>query len=96
MRTSLRPLPALLLLPLCLACTDKGDDGDTGDGGGDGGDPNVVTMETTLGSFDIALDPDTAPITSENFLVYVDEGFYDGRDGLGGTLFHRVIAGFMN
>ena len=55
-----------------------------------------MTVETTLGSFDIQLDPDNAPVTTENFLVYVDEGFYDGADGLGATIFHRVIAGFMN
>jgi cyclophilin family peptidyl-prolyl cis-trans isomerase len=53
-------------------------------------------METTLGSFDILLDPETAPITAENFMVYVDEGFFDGSDGLGATIFHRVIADFMN
>lgn len=88
----------ILLLPLLFACSEKdtGDGSSTGDGGTAGGDPYLVTVETTLGSFDIQLDPDNAPVTTENFLVYVDEGFYDGADGLGATIFHRVIAGFMN
>lgn len=86
-----------LLLPLLIACTSGGDDSaDPGDGGSTAADPYLVTMETTLGSFELQLDPDNAPVTTENFLVYVDEGFYDGGDGLGATLFHRVIAGFMN
>lgn len=89
------PRLSLLLLPLHIACADKGDD-DSGDGGSSASDPDVVTMETTLGSFDIRLDPDTVPITAENFKVYVDEGFFDGADGLGATIFHRVIADFMN
>ncbi|MBN1343146.1 MAG: peptidyl-prolyl cis-trans isomerase [Phycisphaerae bacterium] len=48
-----------------------------------------VLMETTLGSITIELDQESAPITVENFLQYVDDGFYDG------TIFHRVIASFM-
>jgi peptidyl-prolyl cis-trans isomerase A (cyclophilin A) len=38
---------------------------------------------------DLELDADKAPITVENFLAYVDDGFYDG------TVFHRVIPNFM-
>jgi len=49
----------------------------------------VVSFETTKGSFDLELDPAKAPKTVENFLAYVDAGFYDG------TIFHRVIPGFM-
>lgn len=48
-----------------------------------------VTFETSHGSFVLALDRDAAPETVENFLTYVRDGFYEG------TIFHRVIAGFM-
>jgi cyclophilin family peptidyl-prolyl cis-trans isomerase len=48
-----------------------------------------VTVTTSLGSFDLELDAKRAPGTVENFLQYVDAGFYDG------TIFHRVIPGFM-
>jgi len=48
-----------------------------------------VVMETTKGNIVLELDPARAPITVENFLTYTDEGFYEG------TLFHRVIRGFM-
>ncbi len=48
-----------------------------------------VLMKTTKGEMEIALYPDKAPKTVANFLRYVDEGFYDG------TIFHRVIPGFM-
>ena len=50
---------------------------------------NVVVMETSLGTIKLELYPDKAPVTVQNFLGYVDEGFYDG------TVFHRVINGFM-
>jgi peptidyl-prolyl cis-trans isomerase B (cyclophilin B) len=48
-----------------------------------------VTMETNKGTITLELDGDKAPTTVENFLSYVKEGFYDG------TIFHRVIDGFM-
>ena len=48
-----------------------------------------VTFETSHGSFVLELDRNTAPETVENFLAYVRDGFYEG------TIFHRVIAGFM-
>lgn len=48
-----------------------------------------VKMETTLGDIVLQLDAEKAPGTVENFLAYVDEGYYDG------TQFHRVISGFM-
>lgn len=54
-----------------------------------------VRCETTLGSFTVLLDPQSAPITTENFLSYVESGFYDGSDGQGSTIFHRVIPDFM-
>jgi len=49
----------------------------------------MVRFETSLGSFTLELDADKAPATVENFLSYVDEGFFDG------LIFHRVIPGFM-
>jgi cyclophilin family peptidyl-prolyl cis-trans isomerase len=48
-----------------------------------------VEMKTTLGLVVLELYPENAPKTVENFLQYVKDGFYDG------TIFHRVIPGFM-
>jgi cyclophilin family peptidyl-prolyl cis-trans isomerase len=52
-------------------------------------DLSIVTLETNYGDIVIELYPDDAPVTVENFLSYVDRGFYDG------LIFHRVIDGFM-
>jgi cyclophilin family peptidyl-prolyl cis-trans isomerase len=49
----------------------------------------VVVMETSKGVIEMELYADTAPRTVENFLVYVDAGFYAD------TVFHRVIRGFV-
>lgn len=49
----------------------------------------LVLLETPAGEILVELYPDKAPESVRNFLEYVDEGFYDG------TLFHRVIKGFM-
>jgi cyclophilin family peptidyl-prolyl cis-trans isomerase len=49
----------------------------------------VVVLETNLGNIEIALAPDKAPKTVENFLKLSKEGFYEN------TKFHRVIKGFM-
>ena len=49
----------------------------------------MVKFETTHGSFTIELFPKVAPITVENFLRYVDDGFFDG------TIFHRIVPGFV-
>lgn len=48
-----------------------------------------VAIETHKGTFTIELDAERAPKTVENFLAYLDAGHYEG------TLFHRVIEGFM-
>ena len=48
-----------------------------------------VLLETTNGQIEIELDPVKAPASTKNFLEYVDSGFYNG------TIFHRVIPGFM-
>jgi peptidyl-prolyl cis-trans isomerase A (cyclophilin A) len=52
------------------------------------GNPQVV-IDTTMGPITVELDPAKAPITVENFLKYVDDGFYNG------LIFHRVISDFM-
>lgn len=49
----------------------------------------TVVMETSLGTIEIELDGEKAPISAKNFLQYVDDKFYDG------LIFHRVIKGFM-
>ena len=49
----------------------------------------MVRFETSLGDFTVEVDEESAPISSKNFLRYVDEGFFNG------TIFHRVIPGFM-
>lgn len=49
----------------------------------------MIRMKTTLGTIDIELDHEKAPKTAANFEQYVKDGFYDG------TVFHRVINGFM-
>jgi peptidyl-prolyl cis-trans isomerase A (cyclophilin A)/peptidyl-prolyl cis-trans isomerase B (cyclophilin B) len=46
-------------------------------------------MKTSLGTIELELYADKAPLSVENFLQYVKDGHYDG------TLFHRVIPGFM-
>jgi peptidyl-prolyl cis-trans isomerase B (cyclophilin B) len=48
-----------------------------------------VKLTTTLGEIIIQLNTEKAPVSSANFLDYVKAGFYDG------TIFHRVIPGFM-
>jgi peptidyl-prolyl cis-trans isomerase B (cyclophilin B) len=48
-----------------------------------------VLMQTSMGDITLELYPEKAPKSVANFLQYVDDGFYDG------TIFHRVINGFM-
>jgi len=57
--------------------------------------PGAVVIRTSLGEITLSLDRQRAPNTVANFESYVDEGFFDGDDGLGATTFHRVIDGFM-
>jgi cyclophilin family peptidyl-prolyl cis-trans isomerase len=49
----------------------------------------MVIIKTSKGDITIELAPEKAPLTVQNFLAYVDAKFYDG------TIFHRVIKGFM-
>jgi peptidyl-prolyl cis-trans isomerase B (cyclophilin B) len=49
----------------------------------------IVNMQTSAGALTIELDDENAPLSVANFLDYVNKGHYDG------TVFHRVIKGFM-
>lgn len=49
----------------------------------------IVVLKTNLGTIEIQLDPEHAPVTTANFLAYVDKKFYDG------TIFHRVVRNFV-
>ncbi len=51
--------------------------------------PVKVTLETSKGTIELELNAEKAPITVANFVSYVKKGHYDG------TIFHRVIPGFM-
>lgn len=79
-RTTRRTLLlAFLLLPLLLPGLSLADNADK---------PRV-RLSTNLGDIVLELDREKAPQTVDNFLTYVREGFYNG------TIFHRVIDGFM-
>ncbi len=49
----------------------------------------MITLQTNYGPITIELDFENTPATAKNFIDYAKEGFYDG------TIFHRVINGFM-
>ncbi|NQY47595.1 MAG: peptidyl-prolyl cis-trans isomerase [Colwellia sp.] len=49
----------------------------------------MIILKTSLGDIKIELDFDNAPVSAKNFQQYVEEGHYNG------TIFHRVIKGFM-
>lgn len=49
----------------------------------------MIIFHTTHGDIEIELNLDKAPVTSKNFKKYCEDGFYEG------TIFHRVIKGFM-
>ena len=49
----------------------------------------MVKLETSMGDIVLELNSEKAPVTTANFLQYVKDGFYNG------TIFHRVINGFM-
>jgi cyclophilin family peptidyl-prolyl cis-trans isomerase len=64
-------------------------DDNKGAASGEKGTNPVVLMQTNKGAIKIELDQEKAPISVRNFLDYVKAGHYDG------TIFHRVIPGFM-
>ncbi len=49
----------------------------------------LILLMTTLGNITLELYPEKAPVTVDNFVQYVDEGYYNG------TVFHRVMNDFM-
>ena len=49
----------------------------------------IVVIETSLGDIEVELDAEKAPVTVQNFLTYVNAGWYDG------LCFHRVMFGFV-
>jgi cyclophilin family peptidyl-prolyl cis-trans isomerase len=71
------PLAALAQAPTASSCTAKGNA------------PMKVKLTTSMGPIVIQLDKEKAPISTENFVKYVESGHYNG------TVFHRVIDGFM-
>jgi peptidyl-prolyl cis-trans isomerase A (cyclophilin A) len=60
-----------------------------GSGGGGAVEKPVVVIETSLGTMTVELEPELMPTTTENFLTYVDEGFYAE------TIVHRVVPDFV-
>ncbi len=50
---------------------------------------SLIRFETSHGGFTVELYPEEASVTVENFLAYVDDGFFDG------TIFHRIVPGFV-
>jgi cyclophilin family peptidyl-prolyl cis-trans isomerase len=78
MRTFIFSMMLLLTTTLSFATENKMSD-----------TPSKVKLTTSLGEIVIQLNPEKAPISSANFLTYVNEGFYNG------TIFHRIIPGFM-
>jgi peptidyl-prolyl cis-trans isomerase A (cyclophilin A) len=79
-----------LLTVVSLVCgCDKGTKETTVEGEAMDSQSNIVSLETSMGTIVIELDRQAAPVTAKNFLEYVEAGFYDG------TIFHRVISGFM-
>jgi cyclophilin family peptidyl-prolyl cis-trans isomerase len=67
-----------------------GGSGGAGGSGGGGGTANpVIEIETSFGMMAVELDPERMPVTTTNFLTYVDEGFFAG------TIIHRVIPNFV-
>ncbi len=79
----MRKLLPLLLMLFVVACNSE-----VSDTPASTANPRVL-MQTSMGDLVIELYPDKAPKSVANFLQYVDDGFYNG------TIFHRVIDGFM-
>lgn len=76
----------LIALPIMFAACDTSKKGASNQGKGDN---PVVLFSTNQGDIKVKLNRDAAPITVENFIGYVNDGFYDG------VIFHRVIPNFM-
>ena len=88
-RNRLSTLQQLLAGMLCLAVACLASADDAAGKKIEYGDFPLVNIETSEGMIVLELDATQAPGSVENFLAYVNDGFYDG------TIFHRVIDGFM-
>jgi len=73
--------PLAVLLAACLCLVSCGEDQSPG--------TEVAVLETSLGTIELSLYPDQAPLAVENFKGLIGKGYYDG------VIFHRVIPGFM-
>lgn len=81
----MKALPIISILILIVSCSNTGVKMEK-----DNENQNiVVVLETSKGNIEIQLFEKEAPISTKNFLDYVNEGFYDG------LIFHRVIGNFM-
>lgn len=85
MKKFLSLLLCMLLVVSMCACKGNSSSG----GSMNSKNPRVEISVADFGKMQFELDPSNAPITVENFLKLVNEGFYDG------LTFHRIIAGFM-
>lgn len=54
-----------------------------------------VRLVTSLGDVELQLYGSQAPASTASFVQYVEDGFYDGSDGAGATVFHRVVPNFV-
>lgn len=86
-KTLARLLLGAALVPAGFAIAQDG--GDAADGMEGAKDAVIVEMQTSMGQIVMELDAEKAPLSTANFLTYVEKGFYDG------TIFHRVMPGFM-
>lgn len=94
--------PLLLSLFVLCACAGGSSEDEDDDGGSSGledetgepGDGLTVELDTSMGLVELRLS-DKPVETTANFQRYCDEGFYDGADGGGATIFHRVLVDFV-
>ncbi len=91
----MRALPWLFSLLLLASCPTPGPDDSASDDDDAADGPAQVRITTSLGAFTVDVFEDDAPTTAANFLAYVDAGFFDGTDGLGATIVHRVASDFV-
>ena len=83
-------LASVMLLAL-VSCNsaEKNTSDKSGSAASSGENPKIAVTVKDFGTMTFELYPDIAPITVENFLKYVDDGFYNG------LTFHRIYSGFM-
>ncbi len=87
-----RPAALALVAVLFAACAGGGPSAPPGGAATPGtatGGPLTATIETPQGSIVIALEPETAPIATANFVTLAESGYYDG------VVFHRLVPGFV-